>query len=122
MRELRPDVSADDFLSVVRAQYVEGYRIAALTDDAGRLASVAGFRIVHTLAGGKTLYVDDLVTAEERRGSGFGGALLEWLRQYAKERRCALIALDSGVHRSRAHTFYFSERFVITDFHFECKL
>jgi len=74
------------------------------------------------LATGKPLYVDDLVTDNVKRSSGFGSALFFWLADYARNAGCNILSLDSGTHRSEAHRFYFRQRMKITDFHFELHL
>ncbi|HEB60039.1 MAG TPA: N-acetyltransferase, partial [Gammaproteobacteria bacterium] len=95
MRELRPDIAEDEFVSRVHAQQAQGYRLAML-EDAGEVVAVAGFRISENLAWGRFLYVDDMVTLAAQRSRGFGGALLAWLRAHAREQGCAQLHLDSG--------------------------
>jgi GNAT superfamily N-acetyltransferase len=79
MRELRPHVGEQEFMSRVRAQQTAGYRLACLSEE-GTPMAVTGFRIGENLAWGKHLYVDDLVTLPDRRSMGYGSALLKWLR------------------------------------------
>jgi GNAT superfamily N-acetyltransferase len=69
---------------------------------------VAGWRVVPTTANssGRRLHVDDLVTAAAHRGSGYGGYLLDILEERARSANCALLELDSGLHRTAAHGFY----------------
>ena len=67
---------------------------------------------------GRRLYVDDLVSDEARRSSGFGKQLLNWLEQRAIELCCDVLALDSGVQRSGAHKFYFREGMSVPSFCF----
>ena len=87
MRQLRPRYEADGFVAQVRRQQAQGYRLALLTDDEAVVA-VAGYRIGENLAWGKYLYVDDLVTDNARRSSGYGAELMEWLRSVAREAGC----------------------------------
>jgi GNAT superfamily N-acetyltransferase len=120
MRELRPHLQTDLYVAQVQAQMAEGYRLLAATDE--RVLAVAGYRISHSLAFGKFLYVDDLVTAEGQRSRGAGKALLDRLKQLGREQQCQELHLDSGVQRHAAHRFYLRERFDITCYHFRVAL
>ncbi|MEO6803726.1 MAG: GNAT family N-acetyltransferase [Granulicella sp.] len=121
MHQLRPMLVEEEFVSVVRNQQAEGYRLAFLEED-GAVVSVAGFRIHHLLWSGKTLYVDDLVTDAGLRSKGHGKAMLDWLIAHARSSGCAMFSLDSGTHRQEAHAFYFRNGLRISDFHFHLPL
>ena len=118
MSQLRPEVKRDDFLSRVREQGKSGYKLAFIEDN-GQVVSVAGFRITQTLAWGKFVYVDDLITDENQRSKRYGDKLIDWLVEYAKENQCKEFHLDSAVHRFSAHRFYFRKRLTISCYHFE---
>jgi GNAT superfamily N-acetyltransferase len=119
MSQLRPHLSADDYLQRVRRMMrTDGYRLAAAADDDGVARGVAGYRFIEMLYCGKILVVDDLVTDEDTRSRGFGKQLLDWLVELARERGCEQLHLDSGVQRHRAHRFYFREGLVVNAFHF----
>lgn len=120
MAQLRPHLvpEADAFVTRVRAMQTEGYRLAALTDAAGTVRAVAGFRIADLLAYGRALYVDDLVTDASTRSAGHGRDLLAWLENHARAAGCVVLHLDSGTQRRDAHRFYFRERLTVTSFHF----
>ena len=121
MAELRPHVQPDEFLLRVKRQVeIAGYKLAYVTD--GEVKAVAGFRISECLAWGKFLYVDDLVAKSEERSKGYGGILLDWLIEYAKEEGCDQFHLDSGVQRFAAHRFYLNKRMFIEAHHFGLKL
>ena len=93
------------------------YRIAAATDD-GIVRAVAGYRVYEMLYCRRLLSVDDLVTDERSRSAGCGRELLDWLKAEAEMNHCCHVHLDSRVHRTRAHRFYFREGFTIEAFHF----
>jgi GNAT superfamily N-acetyltransferase len=118
MRQLRPKIGAAEFVSRVELQQREGYRLAYMEYE-GMVAAVAGFRVMHVLWSGKTMYVDDLVTDEAMRSRGFGEAMLTWLMELARREGCETFSLDSGTHRHEAHAFYFRQGLRITDFHFQ---
>ncbi len=117
MRELRPHIAEDEFLSRVRGQQNTGYRLAYVL-EADAVVAVAGFRIGENLAWGRFMYVDDLVTLPAHRSRGHGARLLSWLRQQAASEGCQQLHLDSGMQRKDAHRFYEREGMAITGFHF----
>ena len=118
VRELRPQLAGvEEFVALVGSMRSEGVEIAALEQHA-EIASVALFRMRTLLATGKTMYVDDLVTASRFRSQGHGKEMLAWLMHYAREQGCATFSLDSGTFRPEAHAFYFREGMRITSFHF----
>ncbi|MBT8084311.1 MAG: GNAT family N-acetyltransferase [Woeseia sp.] len=117
MHELRPTIERTTFVTRVRAMEKEGYRLASIAED-GHIVAVAGFRYMHTLFGGDTLYVDDLITLPAERSRGYGAALIKWLRDEAVRRGCKMLHLDSGIQRARAHRFYFETGFHVNCFHF----
>jgi GNAT superfamily N-acetyltransferase len=121
MKHLREKLTLDEFEKRIARQASEGYTLA-FAENGSAVVAVAGFRIIHMLASGKTLYVDDLVTDAACRSQGFGETLLKWLIELARQSNCQTFSLDSGVHRQRAHRFYFVQGMHISDFHFELTL
>ena len=117
MRELRTELSDAELEERYAAGHVDGYRIAALFDG-DECRAAAGFRLFTNFVSGKHMYVDDLVTAETWRSRGYGRLLNKYLVELARKERCGSIQLDSGVHRPKAHRFYFRERYTISSFHF----
>lgn len=113
--ELRPHLKdKDHFTSQVEAQQKEGYTLAAIFDE-GKAAACVGFRLMTTLAWGKILYIDDLITRDQCRGKGYGGKLLDYAIEQAKSFGCDQVHLDTGFARHVAHRVYVSR-----GFHFNC--
>lgn len=121
MAELRPHLKKHQFLATVRNMETEGFRLIYIATD-NHVVAAAGYRIYSNLWMGKHLYVDDLVTADANRSSGYGKRMIEWLRAEAKTNDCKLFHLDSGTHRGRAHKFYFQKGFTIGSYHFSQEL
>ena len=81
MKQLRPHLKDEAaFAARARRQMAQENWGLIYVEDGGTVAAVSGFRIQECLATGKTLYVDDLVTDESRRGRGFGEKLLSAMR------------------------------------------
>jgi GNAT superfamily N-acetyltransferase len=121
MSELRPHLSLAEFIDRVRRQQQQyHYQLLYLQADES-IEAVAGFRLSESLAWGKFLYVDDLITKSDRRSQGAGTLLFNWLVDYARSNNCQQLTLDSGVQRFGAHRFYLHHRMEITSHHFTLK-
>ena len=96
MRQLRDRIREETFVSEVRRQQEQGYRLYGLFDG-GRLVALAGVRRTHTLARGEHLFVDDLVSADGERGKGYGRELMRRLAAIAREDGLDRIDLDSRI-------------------------
>ena len=94
-----------------------GYRLAFVVEGSA-VRAVAGFRPGESLAWGRYLYVDDLVTDAATRSRGYGAALLDWLVNRARASGFGQLHLDSGVRRFDAHGFYLRKGMEITSHHF----
>jgi GNAT superfamily N-acetyltransferase len=118
-RQLRPNLG--DYMARMKEILGAGAEMAvALEGEA--VQGVTVFRILEKTHSGRDLYCDDLVTDEERRSTGVGHALVDYMERIARERGCDNFSLDSGTQRQQAHKFYFREGMVVTSFHFDKKV
>jgi GNAT superfamily N-acetyltransferase len=116
--ELRPHLHSSEFLQQVERQEQRyGYQLAYLEDEED-VRAIAGFRLTESLAWGKYLYVDDLVTRAIDRSKGYGDRLFDWLLEQGRSHQCRQLHLDSGVQRFGAHRFYMNHRLEISSHHF----
>jgi GNAT superfamily N-acetyltransferase len=122
MRELRTQLTDPGAFArrVDAVQRPEGYRLAGAFEDGPDAVAVAGFRVAHSLAWGRHVYVDDLSTAAGARRRGHARALLDWLLAEAARLGCDELHLDSGVgpQRADAHRLYLKAGLQITAHHF----
>ncbi len=119
--ELRPHLDAREHMVEIinTRQRPEGYRlIGSFVEGREEAVAVAGFRLLHSLAWGRFLYVDDLSTCAEYRRQGHGERLMQWLDEEARRLGCDQLHLDSGVQRHDAHRLYLNQRMQITAHHF----
>ncbi|HEX3693866.1 MAG TPA: GNAT family N-acetyltransferase [Polyangia bacterium] len=121
MRQLRPALQPQTYRDTIERMMAAGFRLAAVLSGAD-VQAVAGYRVAESLAWGRHLYVDDLVTADGARSAGFGKQLLDWLKDEARAHGCGELHLDSGVQRHGAHRFYLRERMDIGAYHFRFTL
>jgi len=124
--ELRPEAGPLEALrGRVEEQRANGYRLAGSFEEGDPVAAaVAGFRYGSSLAWGRYLYVEDLVTRAALRGRGHATDLMAWVEEEARSEGCDQLHLDSGVGASRvdAHRLYMQRRLTITSHHFARRL
>ncbi len=122
LRQLRPQLAEAELTARIARQAASGYHLAFAAGEGGAALGVAGFRVGESLAWGRHLYVDDLVTDASARSRGVGQALFAWLVDHARAAGCAQLHLDSGVQRFEAHRFYLRQRMRISSHHFALEL
>ena len=123
LQALRPQLKKENLYSLISGMMERGYHLIFIEED-GKAVCASGFRFTEHLAWGKAIYVDDLSTLPEARGKGLASALLEYIFQLAKEKKCDQVHLDSGCNETRyeAHRLYLKKGFNITSHHFALKI
>ena len=121
-KQLRPHLTEEDFLEKInRLEKNNGFHLVAVLED-NEVKAAAGYRITESLAWGKYLYVDDLITNKSSRRQGYASVLWDWLVIQAKLEGCEQFHLDSGVQRYDAHRFYLKGGLDISCHHFQMSL
>ena len=115
-RQLRPHLPPN-YAGKMAAVFANGGRMAIVVEN-NTAVSVAVWRLIENTADGRRVYVDDLVSDEQRRSQGSGKLLLDWLESQAVALGCDALTLDSGVQRHRAHRFYFREGMHVSSYCF----
>ncbi len=117
LHALRPHLVQSEFLDTMMEMMAAGYRLAYVWKD-GKAVAAIGFRFQQFLFNGKHIYIDDLSTLPEARGMGYGGMLLDYVEDIARQHGFKTVTLDSGFHRHDAHRLYLNKRFVVGSLHF----
>jgi GNAT superfamily N-acetyltransferase len=118
-RQLRPQLPPD-YVARMKQVFAGGGEMAVCVVD-GKVAGITVFRVLEKTFTGRELYCDDLVTDERQRSTGVGHALIAYMEEVARQRKCDAFTLDSGTQREQAHKFYFREGMTVTAFHFTMK-
>ena len=108
-RASHPPDEAEFVTRVDEVQRPEGYRLVGAFED-GRCVAVAGFRVIHNLAWGDCLYVDDLSTHPDGRRRGLRPRAARLVRGGGRPARLrrAPSRLGRGPDREDAHGLYFN--------------
>lgn len=83
----------------------DGYRMLAAWEGE-EVVAMAGYRLNDNLIYGRFLYIDDLVSDEQKRGAGLGARLLDALQKIGRDAECHYMVLDTAVTNVEARKFY----------------
>lgn len=117
IKELRKHRTAEQLREMLSQQMKDRFQVIFIGDDK-HVYAMAGFRTMEVMFSGKTLYVDDLITHPDHRKNGYGGTLLRWMIQYAKDNEYDHFSLDSGNERKDAHRLYTKHGLDVIGAHF----
>lgn len=121
-RELRRNIpTEEEFIQRWKRQRDEGYHIVFAEQD-GEVRAVGGYRVLHSMAWGRFLYLDDLAALADHHGKGLGAAVLQYVQEEARRQGCETVHLDTGYHRKRAHKTYLRNGFELNSHHLEWKV
>ncbi|WP_370606136.1 GNAT family N-acetyltransferase [Pantoea ananatis] len=122
MKQLRPHLfSEDEFWDRWQRQTENGYMLDGIFYEEGPVA-LAGYRIQENLVHGRFLYVDDLITDENKRGCGYGEGMMTHLAEHARTTGCARLVLDTALSNSLGQRFYFRCGLLATSLRFSINL
>ena len=105
LSQLRDHLTEAAFLEQLDVMREDGYRLFALFED-GEVVAVVGLVVRRNFFCDRHVFVEDLVTDEDKRGEGNGSRLLEYVHEFAREQSCSYVELESGLWREEAHEFY----------------
>ena len=116
--ELRINRTADELRQLLEIQFKTGEYQVYYIGDKKIAYAVAGVRTLNFLHSGKTMYIDDLVTHSAYRKLGYGGQLLDFIKQFVKDNKYDHLSLDSGFQRKDAYRLYLNSGFEVASLHF----
>jgi len=67
---------------------------------------------------GKSCEYDHLYIKKKYQSMGIGKKLFDWTEKHIKKHNCETIELNTYVHNTRSHKFYYNSGFSILGFHF----
>lgn len=105
LKQLVKDLEEKEFLNRLRQKRNIGYKLIIL-EDKDKVVAVAGIKFYNSFRFDKYLEIDDFVVDKNKRRSGYGNALFNWLVKYALKNNCKSIQLNSRLKLKNAHKFY----------------
>jgi GNAT superfamily N-acetyltransferase len=98
-----PDVAAERLAGVIAGERSTAF----VAEDGGAIVGLCTvYRDIDSVRFGPRAWVEDLAVDAERRSEGFGKALLDAAKDWAREHGASHLELDSGLARTDAHRFY----------------
>jgi GNAT superfamily N-acetyltransferase len=120
-QELRRNIATEEvFIDRWKRQRDEGYQVVYIERD-GEVLAVGGYRLLHSMAWGRYIYLDDLAALTVEHGTGLGTAILRYVQQEARRLGCEGVHLDTGYQRQRAHRAYLRNGFDLNSHHLQWK-
>jgi len=98
-----------------------GFHYAVQNPDADVLVAVEGdavvglasvYAVFPSMGFGRRCWLEEMVVTSSRRSQGIGRLLLEAATQWARERGCTHLQLDSALGRKEAHRFFLAQGMV----------
>lgn len=86
--------------------------------NGSRLIGISGLWFQTRHYSGRSIEPDHVIIHDDYRNKGIGKQLFDWIDNYAKDKGCAAVELNSYVANTASHKFYYNEDFVIMGFHF----
>ncbi|UJR15006.1 hypothetical protein I4U23_001983 [Adineta vaga] len=120
-RQLRPHLPTDSkqYITQIRNICRTGpARMIVAINETNEILGLSVYRFTENMNFGKHIYCDDLVTNEQKRSSGVGRCLINYMKNEGKKSGIDQLILDSGCQRGRAHKFYHREGFSISQYGF----
>ncbi len=98
----------------------KNYICFGLFKGSGLVAVSSGW-ILTKLYSGLQLELDNVTVEKNSRGNGVGSQLTTKIEEWAKEKGCLSIELNSYITNDRSHKFYFNHGYRILGYHFQKK-
>lgn len=87
-----------------------------------KLVGICGLWFCTRHYSGKSVEPDHVYIEESYRGQGLGKQFFSWIYNYAINKGCEAVELNTYVTNASSHKFYFNEDFKILGYHFLKKL
>lgn len=83
-----------------------------------KLVGICGLWFQTRHYAGRSLEMDHVIVDETNRNHGIGKQLLAFVTEYAREKACRWIELNTYVDNFPSHKFYYNQGFVAKGYHF----
>lgn len=122
VQKLNGNSTSDKILKERFSEMITQNYECAVVYDGELLIGVSGMWFLTRHYAGKTMEIDHVYIDDAYRGKGLGKQFLAWIYNYAKEKKCNTVELNTYVQNYPSHKFYYNEGFQILGYHFLKKL
>lgn len=104
-------------VSRFEAMFSENYECLGVFKDE-ELIGVCGLWFQTRHYSGKSCEPDHVFIQAKYQGLGLGNKMFKFIEQYCKEKGCESLELNTYVHNTASHKFYYNNGFKILGYHF----
>ncbi len=90
--------------------------------DQDDLIGISGLWFQTRHYSGRSIEPDHVIIHDDYRNQGIGKLLFNWINEYAREKGCEAVELNTYVRNTASHKFYYNEGYEILGFHFVKRL
>ena len=101
----------------VVAMAQENYECVGIYDSE-KLMGICGLWFQTRHYAGKNMELDHVFIDDDYQSKGIGKQLMDFVTEYAKEKQCSWVELNTYVHNFPSHKFYYNQGFVAKGYHF----
>ncbi|PQV51105.1 hypothetical protein CLV33_10125 [Jejuia pallidilutea] len=107
------EVLSERFLEMIQ----QNYECAVILSQ-NEIIGVCGLWFCTRHYAGKSVEIDHVYIEDAYRGKGIGKQFFKWIYDYAINKGCSTIELNTYVSNYPSHKFYYNEDFEILGYHF----
>ena len=122
VQKLNNNSTSDEVLKIRFSEMItQNYECAGVYHG-DKLIGICGLWFCTRHYSGKSVEPDHVYIEDDYQGQGLGKLFFQWIYNYAKEKDCEAIELNTYVSNYPSHKFYYNENFKILGYHFLKKL
>lgn len=114
-------ITTEELSARFKQMVKENYECAGIYDN-DKLIGVTGLWYCTRHYAGLTMEVDHVYIDDSYRGQGLGKRFFKWIHDYASEKGCNTVELNTYVQNYPSHKFYYNDGYEILGYHFLKKL
>ncbi len=119
-QEVNPNISQQQLLAYSKEMFTYNnyYCFGLYTDEI--LIGIIGGWLTTRFYSGKQLEVDHVAIKKTHRSQGLGAIFMKHIESWALDHGCKSVELNTYIHNTKSHKFYFNQNYEIIGYHF-CK-
>ena len=118
VHQMHPELTLDEIESLQQEMFSHSnYKCFGLFEDE-RLIGISSGWISVRFYSGRQLEVVNVTIDDQLQSKGYGQFFFDNIEYWAKQNDCKSVELNTYVHNSRSHKFYFNQGYSIYGYHF----